>query len=120
MSDTSTVPRKPDRGAPAGRPLIDGQCLPRRPVRLVAQILLAEAARHGGVGWWLGSRAAGQPWPFDVAEIRLPMNLSPERRSRHLMDLAAAHASQCRRSPQWCCFTATGGGPLAGGVRSKS
>ncbi len=87
--------------------------------------------------WPLGSaRRAGPDWPGAsqgrVQPVRraaeTPMNLSPERRSRHLIDLAAAHASQCRRSSQWCYqdqrhqegSTATGDGPLAGGVRSKS
>jgi len=32
-----------------------------------------EAARQGGIGWWLDGQAAGRPWPFDVADIRAPI-----------------------------------------------
>jgi pimeloyl-ACP methyl ester carboxylesterase len=35
----------------------------------------AEAARQGGIGWWLDGQAAGRPWPFDVAEIRAPIHI---------------------------------------------
>ena len=34
---------------------------------------VVEAARQGGVGWWLDGQATGQPWPFDVSEIRAPV-----------------------------------------------
>jgi pimeloyl-ACP methyl ester carboxylesterase len=36
---------------------------------------MVEAARQGGVGWWLDGQATGRPWPFDVAEIRAPIHL---------------------------------------------
>ena len=35
----------------------------------------AEAARQGGVGWWLDGQAAGRPWPFDLAEVRAPIHV---------------------------------------------
>jgi pimeloyl-ACP methyl ester carboxylesterase len=35
----------------------------------------AEAARQGGIGWWLDGQAAGRPWPFDVTEIRAPIHI---------------------------------------------
>lgn len=34
---------------------------------------MVEAARQGGAGWWLDGQATGQPWPFDVTEIRAPI-----------------------------------------------
>jgi pimeloyl-ACP methyl ester carboxylesterase len=36
---------------------------------------MAEAARQGEVGWWLDGQATGQPWPFDVTEIRAPIHI---------------------------------------------
>jgi len=34
-----------------------------------------EAARQGGIGWWLDGQAAGQPWPFDAVAIQAPIHL---------------------------------------------
>jgi pimeloyl-ACP methyl ester carboxylesterase len=34
---------------------------------------MTEALRQGAVGWWLDGQAFGQPWPFDIAEIRAPV-----------------------------------------------
>ena len=36
---------------------------------------MAEAVRQGAAGWWLDGQAFGQPWPFDVAEIRVPIHI---------------------------------------------
>lgn len=36
---------------------------------------MVEAARQGGIGWWLDGQATSQPWPFDVAEIRAPIHV---------------------------------------------
>lgn len=36
---------------------------------------MAEAVRQGGVGWWLDGQAFGQPWPFDVAQVRAPIHV---------------------------------------------
>jgi pimeloyl-ACP methyl ester carboxylesterase len=36
---------------------------------------MAEATRQGAIGWWLDGQATGQPWPFDVAEIRAPIHV---------------------------------------------
>jgi pimeloyl-ACP methyl ester carboxylesterase len=36
---------------------------------------MVEATRQGAVGWWLDGQAFGQPWPFDVAEIRAPIHV---------------------------------------------
>jgi hypothetical protein len=69
MSDTSTVSRKPDRGAPAGRPLIN-QCLPAGRSGSFRRSSWERRAGMGESGWWLDSQAAGQPWPFDVAGCR--------------------------------------------------
>jgi len=32
--------------------------------------------RQGAANWWLDVQAAGQPWPFDAAEIRVPIHIS--------------------------------------------
>jgi pimeloyl-ACP methyl ester carboxylesterase len=34
-----------------------------------------EAARQGGIGWWLDGQAASRPWPFDVADIQAPIHI---------------------------------------------
>src|SRR5215472_2801623 len=31
--------------------------------------------RQGAANWWLDVQAAGQPWPFDAAEIRVPIHI---------------------------------------------
>ena len=36
---------------------------------------MAEATRQGAIGWWLDGQAFGQPWPFDVADIRAPIHV---------------------------------------------
>ena len=36
---------------------------------------MVEAVRQGAAGWWLDGQAFGQPWPFDVAEIRAPVHV---------------------------------------------
>jgi pimeloyl-ACP methyl ester carboxylesterase len=36
---------------------------------------MVEAMRQGAAGWWLDGQAFGQPWPFDVAEIRAPVHV---------------------------------------------
>jgi pimeloyl-ACP methyl ester carboxylesterase len=36
---------------------------------------MVEASRQGGVGYWLDGQATGQPWPFDVADIRAPIHV---------------------------------------------
>lgn len=36
---------------------------------------MAEAMRQGAVGWWLDGQAFGRPWPFDVAQIRVPVHV---------------------------------------------
>ncbi|MGH3152826.1 MAG: alpha/beta fold hydrolase [Streptosporangiaceae bacterium] len=36
---------------------------------------MVEAMRQGAVGWWSDGRSFGQPWPFDVAEIRAPVHV---------------------------------------------
>jgi pimeloyl-ACP methyl ester carboxylesterase len=36
---------------------------------------MVEATRQGAVGYWLDGQATGQPWPFDVAEIRAPIHV---------------------------------------------
>jgi pimeloyl-ACP methyl ester carboxylesterase len=36
---------------------------------------MVEAMRQGAAGWWLDGQAFGQPWPFDVAEIRAPVHI---------------------------------------------
>jgi hypothetical protein len=36
---------------------------------------MMEAMRQGAVGWWLDGQATGQPWSFDVTEIRAPIHV---------------------------------------------
>jgi pimeloyl-ACP methyl ester carboxylesterase len=36
---------------------------------------MAEATRQGAVGYWLDGQATGQPWPFDVTRIRVPIHV---------------------------------------------
>lgn len=36
---------------------------------------MMEATRQGAAGWWADGQAFGQPWPFDVADIRAPVHV---------------------------------------------
>ena len=36
---------------------------------------MAEAMRQGAAGWWLDGQAFGQPWPFNIAEIKAPIHI---------------------------------------------
>jgi pimeloyl-ACP methyl ester carboxylesterase len=36
---------------------------------------MVEATRQKATGWWSDGQSFGQPWPFDVAEIRAPVHI---------------------------------------------
>lgn len=36
---------------------------------------MAEATRQGAAGWWLDGQSFGQPWPFDVADVHVPIHV---------------------------------------------
>jgi pimeloyl-ACP methyl ester carboxylesterase len=60
---------------------------------------MAEAIRQGAAGWWLDGQAFGQPWPFDVAEIRAPIHIF-HGDSDSLAPLPVLRRSLARAAPE--------------------
>lgn len=72
-SDLRADPVESLRRLTRGWPADEREWLERHSTAEAANMM--EATRQGAAGWWADGQAYGQPWPFDVADIRAPVHV---------------------------------------------